>query len=257
MSRRAISVVDAQLRIVAWNRRYLELLGYPDGMVFVGRPVVDLLRWNAERGDLGPGDPAGANAKSGCAHLRAGTAYTFQRARRNGQVYSIHGQPMAGGGFVTTYTDITEFKRNEQALLDAKQGLEERVAHRTQELSASLEAQRAGQAGGRNGEYQQDAIFRRGQPRSAAAAQCRETVRVGSRVAGAGASGIAGIGRAASTPRCARPKSCSTICSTVRAWTAACSSRISASFPIIDLLEELRRQYAPLAQARHLRLDDR
>jgi hypothetical protein len=49
---------------------------------------------------------------------------------------------MSGGGFVTTYTDITEFKRNEQALLDAKQGLEERVADRTRELSDSLEAQR-------------------------------------------------------------------------------------------------------------------
>jgi signal transduction histidine kinase len=84
----------------------------------------------------------GAQVEKRLAHLRAGTAYTFQRVRRNGQVYSIHGQPMAGGGFVTTYTDITEFKRHEQALLEAKQGLEERVAHRTRELSASLEAQR-------------------------------------------------------------------------------------------------------------------
>ena len=136
-----ISVVDSQLRIVAWNRRYLELFGYPDGMVSVGRPVVDLLRWNAARGELGQGDPESAVEKR-LAHLRAGTAYTFQRARRNGRVLNIHGQPMAAGGFVTTYTDITEFKRHEEALLEAKQGLEERVAHRTRELSASLEAQR-------------------------------------------------------------------------------------------------------------------
>ncbi|HEX2789126.1 MAG TPA: PAS-domain containing protein, partial [Steroidobacteraceae bacterium] len=136
-----ISVVDAQMRIVAWNRRYLDLLGYPDGMVYVGRPVADLIRWNAEQGDMGPGDPA-QQVQRRLGHMRAGTAYTFQRARRNGQVYSIHGQPMSGGGFVTTYTDITEFKRHEQDLLDAKQGLEERVAMRTHELSASLEAQR-------------------------------------------------------------------------------------------------------------------
>src|SRR5580698_1975693 len=136
-----ISVVDSQMRIVAWNRRYLDLLGYPNGMVYVGRPVADLIRWNAEQGEMGPGDPA-LQVQKRLAHMRAGTAYTFQRARRNGQVYSIHGQPMTGGGFVTTYTDITEFKRHEQDLLDAKQGLEERVAHRTSELSASLEAQR-------------------------------------------------------------------------------------------------------------------
>ena len=49
-----ISVVDAQMRIVAWNRRYLEMFGYPDGMVYVGRPVADLIRWNAEQGEMGP-----------------------------------------------------------------------------------------------------------------------------------------------------------------------------------------------------------
>ena len=43
-------------------------------------------------------------------------------------------------------------------------------------------------------------------------------------------------------------------CWTSRAWTAACYGRRSRSFPIVDLLEELRRQYAPLAQARDLRL---
>jgi len=34
-----ISVVDAEMRLVAWNRRYLEIFDYPDGLVYVGRPV--------------------------------------------------------------------------------------------------------------------------------------------------------------------------------------------------------------------------
>lgn len=34
-----IAVVDAELRLVAWNRRYLELFRYPEGMVRVGCPV--------------------------------------------------------------------------------------------------------------------------------------------------------------------------------------------------------------------------
>src|SRR5580698_10390093 len=51
-----ISVVDAQMRVVAWNRRYLELFGYPEGMVCIGRPAAELIRWNAARGELGPGD---------------------------------------------------------------------------------------------------------------------------------------------------------------------------------------------------------
>ena len=136
-----ISVVDADMNLVAWNHRYLELFDYPSDLVYVGRPVADLIRWNAQRGEFGHGDPERQVAKR-LAHMRAGTAYTFQRVRRNGQVFSINGQPMAGGGFVSTYTDITEFKRTEQALLDAKQELEARVEQRTRELSDALDAQR-------------------------------------------------------------------------------------------------------------------
>ena len=36
-------MVDAELKLLAWNRRYVEMFGYPDGFVFVGRPVADLI----------------------------------------------------------------------------------------------------------------------------------------------------------------------------------------------------------------------
>jgi hypothetical protein len=39
-----ISVVDAQLRLVAWNRRYAELFAFPDALLQVGRPIADLAR---------------------------------------------------------------------------------------------------------------------------------------------------------------------------------------------------------------------
>jgi PAS domain-containing protein len=51
-----ISVVDADLNLVAWNSRYEALFNYPPGMIYVGRPVADLIRYNASRGELGPGD---------------------------------------------------------------------------------------------------------------------------------------------------------------------------------------------------------
>jgi PAS domain S-box-containing protein len=247
-----ISVVNAQMRIVAWNRRYLDLIGYPDGMVYVGRPVADLIRWNAEQGEMGPGDPA-QHVRKRLAHMRAGTAYTFQRARRNGQVYSIHGQPMTGGGFVTTYTDITEFKRHEQDLLDAKQGLEERVARRTQELSASLEAQRMAKQEAEAANVSKTRFFAAAshdllQPLNAArlfvsALESRArahpelqelTVRIDASM------------RAAE-------ELLDDLLDVARLDSGVLKPDMS-SFPIIELLEELRRQYAPLAQARQLRL---
>jgi PAS domain S-box-containing protein len=137
-----ISVADAESRIVAWNRRYLEMFEYPEGMVYVGRPVADLIRWNAGRGVFGDTDPETEITKR-LEHMRAGHAYVIQRARRSGRVYEIRGRPMPDGGYVTTYTDITDFKQTEQALREATQTLEQRVADRTSELEAALEAQRA------------------------------------------------------------------------------------------------------------------
>ena len=75
--------------------------------------------------------------------MRAGTRYVIQRQRHNGRVYEMRGQPMPDGGYVTTYTDITEFKHNEQQLLEAKQTLEQRVSERTQALSIALQAEAA------------------------------------------------------------------------------------------------------------------
>jgi PAS domain S-box-containing protein len=135
-----IAVADAGQRIVAWNRRYLEMFDYPESMVFVGRPVADLIRWNAERGEFGGRDPGPEIAKR-ISHMKAGTSYVTQRTRRNGHVYEIRGQPLPDGGYVTTYNDITDFKRTEQALLEAKQTLEQRVEERTAELKAALAAQ--------------------------------------------------------------------------------------------------------------------
>jgi signal transduction histidine kinase len=247
-----ISVVDAQLRVVAWNRRYLELFGYPDGLVTVGRPVVELLRWSAARGELGPGDPE-VQVEKRLAHLRAGTAYTFQRVRRNGQVYSIHGQPMAGGGFVTTYTDITDFKRHEQALLEAKQGLEERVAHRTRELSASLEAQRLAKQEAEAANKSKTRFFAAAshdllQPLNAA----RLFVSALESQARAHPDFQELASRIDDSMRAAE-ELLNDLLDSARLDSGALKPDIS-SFPIVDLLEELRRQYAPLAQARNLRL---
>jgi PAS domain S-box-containing protein len=247
-----ISVVDAQLRVVAWNRRYLELFGYPDGLVAVGRPVVDLLRWSAARGELGPGDPE-VQVEKRLAHLRAGTTYTFQRVRRNGQVYSIHGQPMAGGGFVTTYTDITEFKRHEQALLEAKQGLEERVAHRTSELTASLEAQRLAKQEAEAANTSKTRFFAAAshdllQPLNAA----RLFVSALESQARAHPQFQELASRIDDSMRAAE-ELLNDLLDSARLDSGVLKPDIT-SFPIIDLLEELRRQYAPLAQARNLRL---
>ncbi len=129
-----ISVVDQNLLLVAWNRRYLELFNYPDGLISVGRPIADIIRYNAERGLCGPGE-AQVHVARRLHWMRQGRAHTSERLFPNGRVIELIGNPMPGGGFVMSFTDITPFREAEQALKDSNEGLEQRVAERTQELS--------------------------------------------------------------------------------------------------------------------------
>ncbi len=134
-----ISVVDAHMCLVAWNRRYLELFDYPDGMVYVGLPAADLIRWNAEHGECGPGEVDQHVAKR-IGYMRAGSPHLFQRIRPDGTVIEMRGRALPGGGFVTTFTDVTAYKHAELALIEANETLEERVDVRTAELSEALVA---------------------------------------------------------------------------------------------------------------------
>jgi len=131
-----VSVVDPRMRLVAWNRRYQQLFGFPDGMLYVGRPVADLLRFNAERGEMGEGD-IDVQVDKRIAYMRAGSPYVFERVRASGQVVEMRGQPLPGGGYVTSYSDVTDYKHVERALREANETLEQRVVERTREAEAA------------------------------------------------------------------------------------------------------------------------
>jgi Na+/proline symporter/PAS domain-containing protein/anti-sigma regulatory factor (Ser/Thr protein kinase) len=135
-----ISVIDAELSIVAWNRRYLDLFAYPEGFVYVGRPVADLARYNAGRGLLGDGEIE-QQVQRRLEYLRRGTAHVFVRERPDGRVIETRGEPLPGGGYLTTFSDITDYKRAEHALRESNETLEQRVTQRTQELREALAAQ--------------------------------------------------------------------------------------------------------------------
>lgn len=136
-----ISVIDKDLRLVAWNRRYLQLFRYPDGFIQAGMPVADLLRYNAERGLFGaPGKGLQRAVQKRLEYLRAGSAYRYQREQSDGRTLELQGNPMPDGGFVTTYTDITELVEAQSELQRMNLELEQRVAQRTGELEEAKQA---------------------------------------------------------------------------------------------------------------------
>src|SRR5690554_829913 len=141
-----ISVVDAELRLVAWNAGYAELFDYPPELLRVGVPVAELVRYNLDAG-LADAGPLKAEVDKRLAHMRAGTPYVTERRFPGGAIIEIRGNPMPGGGFVATFTDVTAFRRSEDALRRANETLEQRVAERTASLDqARREAERANDA---------------------------------------------------------------------------------------------------------------
>jgi Na+/proline symporter/signal transduction histidine kinase len=126
-----VSVVDQGLRLVGWNRRYVEFMDYPEGTLYIGKPIEELIHLNAERGLIGDHK---SEVHKRLKHLRSGQAYRYERQWLGDKVLEIRGNPLPGGGYVTTFSDITHFKDIENKLQLINETLEQRVQQRTFEL---------------------------------------------------------------------------------------------------------------------------
>ncbi len=113
-----ISIVDGDLNLVAYNSRFLELLEFPSDHVSPGDSMEKLLRFNAERGDYGPGD-IDEQVESRLALARRMEAHRFERVRPDGTIIEIIGSPLLGGGFVTIFNDVTERNKTSNLAKDA------------------------------------------------------------------------------------------------------------------------------------------
>ena len=137
-----VSVVDKGMRLVGWNRRYVELMDYPEGTLHIGKPIAELIQLNAKRGLL---EDQKSEIQKRIARLRSGEIYRYEREWLGNKVLEIQGNPLPGGGYVTTFTDITHFKDIERELQIVNETLEHRVQQRTSELreaNAQLEQAR-------------------------------------------------------------------------------------------------------------------
>lgn len=130
------TLIDADLRLVAWNRAFLELLDFPAHLARAGAPFEDFIRFNAGRGEYGPGDIE-AQVAERVAMARRLEPHEIERVRPDGRVLKVRGVPVPGIGFITLYSDITAQRRAEQQAQEHAAELERRVAERTSELQLS------------------------------------------------------------------------------------------------------------------------
>lgn len=240
-----ISVVNAQMQLVAWNQQYLDLFDYPPGFVFQGRPVAELIRYNAERGWCGPGD-AQAHVERRLEYMRAGSPYMSERRRSDGRVIEVRGQPLPDGGFVSTFSDITSHKQTETQLREINETLEQRVQERTRQLMrATARAERANLSKTR---FVAAASHDLLQPLNAArlfnaalqdkAGHDGELSRLAGRV---------------DNSLCAAEELLDALLDISRLDAGGIKPELS-DFPVAPLLESLYEQYAPVAAQRNIRI---
>ena len=140
-----VSVVDANLKLVAWNPIYESIFDYPKGYLQVGTPIVDILQFNSKRGLLGNNrsdHDIQQEIKKRMQSMLMGKSYKTVRPQLHNKVVEITGNALPAGGYITCYTDITEYIHIQNQLETAKTHLEKRVEQRTYELQlAKTEAE--------------------------------------------------------------------------------------------------------------------
>ena len=77
------TLIDNDLGLLAWNRSFLRLLDFPDTLAFPGAPFEGFIRYNADRGEYGPGDAA-AQVAERVEAARRFESHEFERVRPDG-----------------------------------------------------------------------------------------------------------------------------------------------------------------------------
>ena len=107
------AIFDSNLKLVASNAVFASLRGYPTTLCRPGTDIIEFYRFNAERGDYGPGD-AEAQAISRMERVKERRTHLLEYELADGRILNIRYAPIPDGGLVLSYSDITERRKAER-----------------------------------------------------------------------------------------------------------------------------------------------
>jgi signal transduction histidine kinase len=117
--RHGILLWSADRRLVASNTVASELLGYPPDLLAPGRAEDELLENMRQRGEWGSPEQSDKVFRDVRA-LDRSTSHVREIVMRGGRVLEARSDPIPGGGWVSTFTDITEARAVEAELRHAR-----------------------------------------------------------------------------------------------------------------------------------------
>ena len=129
-----LCVLDSEYRIVLFNQRFLELCNFSPDAVHRGSRMRDVFAHSATRGNL-PHTTAEAAWRKREAQLSRGEPFRQRRQLPNGRTIAINFQPLADGGWVLTYEDVTKQQSLEYELRLQVERIDQAIGAMSQGLS--------------------------------------------------------------------------------------------------------------------------
>lgn len=120
-----LCMFDADQRLTVCNQRYLEIYGFSPDVVKPGISLREIMEYSVSLGNYSR-DAASKAVSARPSHAQRREQSTLHQTLRDGRTIAVMHQPMADGGSVATYEDITERVRAEELLKQAKEQAEQR-----------------------------------------------------------------------------------------------------------------------------------
>lgn len=115
-------VYDAHQKVAAFNQRYIDMLGMPPGTVFIGQTLANILRIQKRLG-LHAGIDIETFIGQRYDEIKRGLARRLEVNLPDGRTLVMRSGAVRGRLHVSSFIDITERKRLEQARLDSESRL--------------------------------------------------------------------------------------------------------------------------------------
>ena len=123
--RHGLCLVDSNFILIVANKAFADLLELPPDLIRPGSTTVEeIFRYIAEQDEYGPGNKDEQVAER-MRQARLNSPSRFERVRPDGRVIEVVRTPVAGGGFISIFTDVTEKYRAEKALETSEASLAE------------------------------------------------------------------------------------------------------------------------------------
>ena len=119
-----VTLFDTDYRLKFTNQRLVDFLDLPPDVVEPGLSLLDILRFQAKRGDFGTAEDAEKLARARFEFIAQPGGSYFERRTSDGRHLEFRFIPLRNNDVIAVIRDITELKDREQALATSKEAAE-------------------------------------------------------------------------------------------------------------------------------------